>query len=172
MRCREMLTNYRNRVWLNASAIIAGLTCYEETCVCIYVLENCHHALASMRPLIAPASSYKILRNFSHDPCISHMATQIERAFSFVVTLIPFVILSRSPLVQSFATLQLWDSSSVKRWKWKFTWRDRVQIGNKIGMAERDMAKKGCQFSLPPFLSRTDARGRRFLFTRPRKVAH
>lgn len=122
-----------------------------------------------MQPLIAPASSYKILRNFSHDPCIFHMATQIKRAFLLRRNSFPLSF-SRSscnnPLQPPEARLR--ENAGNEN-----SYEERVQIGNKIGRAERDMAKSGCQFSLPPFLSlRTDARGRRFLFIRPRKVAH
>ena len=132
----------------------------------------------SMRPLIAPASSYKILRNFSHDPCIFHMATQIKRAISrrnsFPLS-VPLATILRNPFPEARRS---WKRTLEME---KIRMEERVQIGNKIGRAERDMAKSGCQSSLPPFLSlslslflslRTDARGRRFLFTRPRKVAH
>lgn len=39
-----------------------------KTCVPVCVPENCHHALPTMPPLIAPASSYKIQRVFPRFP--------------------------------------------------------------------------------------------------------
>lgn len=52
----------------------------------------------------------------------------------------------------------------------------KICIGNKIEEtkwnAKWNMTKKASQFSLLSFPSRTDARGRRFLFTGAREVAH